>query len=116
MILRFTLFLRSHLASWHHFGHFIRSNQNRHWGIRRKPKVALFKELKLSNYKSLAQDDAFCLEKPADRLGEQTTEDRSFINLVDSSPAIKKCNKKKQLLQFDKSHRPAFYGVWPKKR
>ncbi|KAJ0014074.1 hypothetical protein Pint_19545 [Pistacia integerrima] len=112
---KFTLFLRSHLSSWRQFGHSIRSNENQHWGIRRKPKTALFKELKLTNNRGLGQDDDFCMEKPVDRWGEQTIEDRSFINTADSSPDAKKCNKRKQLLQFDKSHRPAFYGIWPKK-
>ncbi|KAJ9176069.1 hypothetical protein P3X46_011419 [Hevea brasiliensis] len=31
-----------------------------------------------------------------------------------SSPDSKKW-RRKQLLQFDKSHRPAFYGIWPRK-
>ncbi|KAJ7978299.1 Chromatin assembly factor 1 subunit FAS1 [Quillaja saponaria] len=33
----------------------------------------------------------------------------------DSFLDFKKCNWAKQLFQFDKSHRPAFYGIWPKK-
>ena len=34
---------------------------------------------------------------------------------ADSSPDAK-YSRGRQLLQFDKSHRPAFYGVWPAKR
>ncbi|KAL9450279.1 hypothetical protein AB3S75_012086 [Citrus x aurantiifolia] len=75
---------RSHLSSWHRFGHSVRSNRNQHWGIRRKPKTELFKELKLTNT-GLGHDDDLSMERW------------------------------KQLLQFDKSHRPAFYGIWPKK-
>ncbi|KAJ0015111.1 hypothetical protein Pint_19667 [Pistacia integerrima] len=94
---------KSHLSCWRQFGHSICSNQNQHWGVRRKPKTALFKELKLTNNRGLGRDDDLCMEKPVDRWGEQTIEDRSFINTADSSPDAKKCNKRKQLLQFDKS-------------
>jgi len=34
---------------------------------------------------------------------------------ADSSPDAK-YSRGRQLLQFDKSHGPAFYGVWPAKR
>ncbi|KAL5783773.1 hypothetical protein ACOSP7_008802 [Xanthoceras sorbifolium] len=97
---------KSHLSSWRNFGHSIRSNRNQHWGKRKKPKTELFKELKLSNNKDLTH---------AYELSMETLDGRTCINGVGSSPDVKKCKKSKQLLQFDKSHRPAFYGIWPKK-
>ncbi|KAH9755656.1 chromatin assembly factor 1 subunit FAS1 [Citrus sinensis] len=105
---------RSHLSSWHQFGHSVRSNRNQHWGIRRKPKTELFKELKLTN-RGLGHDDDLSMERPEDRCEAQTLDDRSCVTSSDSSSAITKCKRWKQLLQFDKSHRPAFYGIWPKK-
>lgn len=105
---------RSHLSSWHRFGHFVRSNRNQHWGIRRKPKTELFKELKLTN-RGLGHDDDLSMERSEDRCEAQTVDDKSCITSSDSSSAITKCKRWKQLLQFDKSHRPAFYGIWPKK-
>lgn len=104
---------RSHLSSWHRFGHSVRSNRNQHWGIRRKPKTELFKELKLTN-NVLCHDDDLSMERPEDRCEAQTLDD-SCVTSSASSPAINKCKRWKQLLQFDKSHRPAFYGIWPKK-
>ncbi|KAK3199055.1 hypothetical protein Dsin_022470 [Dipteronia sinensis] len=97
---------KSHLTSWRNFGHSIRSNRNQHWGKRKKPKTELFKELKLSNSKDLTR---------AYELSIETLDGRSCITDVGGSPDVKKCKRSKQLLQFDKSHRPAFYGIWPKK-
>ena len=62
-------------------------------------------------------DDELNLEKLVDGWGEQVSDDRSCqTNVSCSPPDVKKFNQRKQLLQFDKSHRPAFYGLWPKKR
>ncbi|KAK8477423.1 hypothetical protein V6N13_042800 [Hibiscus sabdariffa] len=90
-----------HLSSWHHLGHSLRSNQKQCWGMRKKPKIELFKELKLTANKRLSHDE-LNVERLVDGWEEQ-------------SPDVKKCCVRKQLLQFDKSHRPAFYGIWPKK-
>lgn len=105
---------RSHLSSWHRFGHSVRSNRNQHWGMRRKPKTELFKELKLTN-RGFDHDDDLSMERLEDRCEAQTLDDRPCFTSSDSSPAVNKCKRWKQLLQFDKSHRPAFYGIWPKK-
>ena len=81
-----------------------------------KPKTELFKELKLTANKGLSYDD-LSVERLVDGWGEQNSYDRSCLNDADVSiPDVKKCIVRKQLLQFDKSYRPAFYGIWPKKR
>ena len=76
-----------------------------------KPKTELFKELKLTANKGLSYDD-LSVERLVDGWGEQNSDDRSCLNDAD----VKKWSVRKQLLQFDKSHRPAFFGIWPKKR
>ncbi|KAK9291305.1 hypothetical protein L1049_019250 [Liquidambar formosana] len=108
---------KSHLTSWHHLGHSIRSNRKQHWGIRRKPKTELIKELKLTNTRGPVRDDELNMEKIVDGWEETRSDDRlCHINADSSLPDAQKCNRRsKQLLQFDKSHRPAFYGIWPKK-
>ncbi|GAV79235.1 CAF1A domain-containing protein, partial [Cephalotus follicularis] len=107
---------KSHISYWRRLGHSVHSNSNGHWGIRWKPKTALFRELKLTTNRGLTLDDELSVEKLENRLVEQTSDDRYCLSNVDSSlHEAKKCNWRKQLLQFDKSHRPAFYGIWPKK-
>lgn len=104
---------KSHLASWRYSD---RSNRKQHWGIRRKPKTELVKEIKLTGNRGLARDDELSIEKIVDGWEETTAEDRLFDTNAYSCPSdAQKCNQSKQLLQFDKSHRPAFYGIWPKK-
>ncbi|XP_022718437.1 chromatin assembly factor 1 subunit FAS1 [Durio zibethinus] len=106
---------RLHLSSWRHLGHSLRSNQKQWWGMRTKPKTKLFKELKLTANKGLSHDELIA-ERLVDGWGEQISYDRSYLNDADISvPDVKKCSVRKQLLQFDKSYRPAFYGIWPKK-
>ncbi|KAI3807885.1 hypothetical protein L1987_23821 [Smallanthus sonchifolius] len=83
-----------HLDSWHQLGHC--SSRKLHWGIRRAPKTVLVKELKLT---SKGEHDPI-----VDKLDDGWSEIGS-----------QKSSRCKQLLQFDKSHRPAFYGFWPKK-
>ncbi|KAJ6429354.1 hypothetical protein OIU84_020894 [Salix udensis] len=100
--------LKSHLSSWCHLGCSIRSNRKQHWSIRRKPKTGLFKELKLTAIREPTHDNDSSVEKLDSGWGDQTSDGISCID-------IRKCNQRKQLLQFDKSHRPAFYGIWPKK-
>lgn len=111
---------RYHLSSWRRLGLSIRSNQEQHWGIRRKPKTEIFKELKLTtpnSVKGAAQDDELNLEKIVSGWNDRISDDASICKAGDKSHlGMKKCVRRKQLLQFDKSHRPAFYGIWPTKR
>lgn len=59
----------------------------------------MVKELKLTN-----------IEKLIDGWNENKNDSKDN-SVIDSQ----KFTRSKQLLQFDKSHRPAFYGYWPKK-
>ncbi|KAL8517883.1 hypothetical protein ACS0TY_009265 [Phlomoides rotata] len=108
---------KSHLNAWRSSRCSINSNRKRHWGIRRKPKSELIKELKLSTNKELTCEEDFSMEKFV--VGwEDSNNDKSFsqTNTVNSPvPCGKKRVPVNQLLQFDKSNRPAFYGVWPRK-
>ncbi|KAF2292021.1 hypothetical protein GH714_000198 [Hevea brasiliensis] len=113
--LRFNDIRKLHLSSWQHLGHAIHSNRKQHWSIRQRPKTELFKELKLTATRELAHDDDSSVDKLVSRWGEQSSDDRSFVTNSESSPDCKKWTRRKQLLQFDKSYRPAFYGIWPKK-
>ncbi|EXC24919.1 hypothetical protein L484_011785 [Morus notabilis] len=108
---------KSHLAAWRCLGRSIRSNRNQHWGLRRKPKSKLFKELKLTTSRpSIVVIDELNEEKHVDGCGECVSDDRSCRTNASCSVAdVKKLTRAKQLLQFDKSFRPAFYGIWPKK-
>ena len=110
---------RLHLSSWRFIGHSIRSRGKNHWGIRQKPKCDLFKELKLSNGRESANDGELGEERLVDGWEEQITDDRtSHTEFCSSLPHASKLNrgKGKQLLQFSKSYRPAFYGIWSTKR
>lgn len=107
---------RSHMSSWHCLGHSIRSNPKQRWGLRHKPKTALFKELKLTSNDGPARDDDLWKDNIVDGWGQLSTDDKICQVNTSASPCTSKHLPRKQLLQFDKSHRPAFYGSWPKKR
>ncbi|KAL8544659.1 hypothetical protein ACS0TY_005044 [Phlomoides rotata] len=107
---------RSHLNSWHSIGRLIRSKRNVHWAIRKKPKIELVKELKLTSNGEMACDEDTSIQKDVDGLIDHTIDNRpSQINMDGPLPNCQKRMRSIQLLQFDKSHRPAFYGVWPRK-
>ncbi|KAH9620582.1 hypothetical protein KSS87_015809, partial [Heliosperma pusillum] len=104
-----------HMNSWRLVGHSIRSNKH-HWGTRRTPKTQLIKELKLTTNNEPTGDDDFCVDGLVDRQGEMCGDGKSCHDHSSvSSQGTRKCLRRKQLLQFDKSNRPAFYGIWPKK-
>ncbi|KAL8233184.1 hypothetical protein R6Q57_002962 [Mikania cordata] len=96
-----------HLDSWNRSSHCI--SRKRQWGIRRTPKTVLVKELKLT---SKGEDDPI-VEKFDD--GWIENDSRNNASSDSSVMGSQKLSLRKQLLQFDKSHRPAFYGYWPKK-
>lgn len=108
------LIYRVHLDSWHQLSHC--SNRKRHWGIRRTPKTVVAKELKLT---SKGEEDSI-LEKIDDGWTENESKNdcrsSNNANIDGSVIGSQQSRRSKQLLQFDKSHRPAFYGYWPKKR
>ncbi|XP_059307532.1 chromatin assembly factor 1 subunit FAS1 [Lycium ferocissimum] len=105
---------KSHLTSWHCLGRSIHSKGKVHWGIRRKPKTNVVKEIKLTA--SRGQDDEDNSEKLVDGWAEPNSNTRSCnAGEVNAIPCPQKGLMRRQLLQFDKCHRPAFYGVWLKK-
>ncbi|RWR83891.1 Chromatin assembly factor 1 subunit A [Cinnamomum micranthum f. kanehirae] len=124
-------FLRTHLVAWHKLSPSICHNIPR-WGVRRKPKVALFTELKLQG-SSLEAEPSGRVTTPCIRHACSEVKDRNDLSLQkqidgweqvvgdDSSchnniatplPNTQFRNKPKKLLQFDKSHRPAYYGTF----
>ncbi|KAG4377984.1 hypothetical protein GLYMA_18G244800v4 [Glycine max] len=105
---------KTQFSSWRSLGQSLRSNRKQRWGLRQKPRTEVFKELKLSAIKTAVQDVELDTEKHVDRLGECSSDISSCPMNADSSPDAK-YSRGRQLLQFDKSHRPAFYGVWPAK-
>lgn len=113
---------RLHFASWRRLGNSIRLKRKQNWGIRRKPKTELVKALKLTTSigtsgKGLDRDDEMSEDKIVYGLGEIIADDGPSQTNGDGSLSIaQKYRRSKQLLQFDKSYRPAFYGIWPRKR
>lgn len=113
----FVTFCRSHLNSWHCIGRLIRSERKVHWGIRQKPKTELVKELKLTTNSEMTCDEDLIVEKHVDGWIDSNVDGRlSQINIDRPLPNCQKLIRSMQLLQFDKSNRPAFYGVWARKR
>ncbi|KAF5180370.1 Chromatin assembly factor 1 subunit fas1 [Thalictrum thalictroides] len=116
---------RLHCDAWNKLGCSIHSGDSRHWGMRQKPKIALIKELKLQGSSSepgesvklttanlLVRADMLNVEKAVDGLVDNIPDDRLCLNNGDRFPTdIHMCNRTKKLLQFDKSHRPAYYGT-----
>ncbi|KAJ1409293.1 hypothetical protein SESBI_22803 [Sesbania bispinosa] len=108
---------KSHFSSWRCLGKSIRLKRNQGWGLRRKPKSELFKELKLAVNTGITHHDNLALDKHVDGLGEHNSDvSSSPINADRSHSDARKCYQMKQLLQFDNCHRPAFYGIWSNKR
>ncbi|KAI7735944.1 hypothetical protein M8C21_005128 [Ambrosia artemisiifolia] len=98
---------RSHLDSWHQLGHC--SSRQRHWGVRRSPKTVLVKELKLT---SKGEDDPVVDKSDVGSTENELKYNANSDGFIFGSQKSSQC---KQLLQFDRSHRPAFYGYWHKK-
>ncbi|XP_004492868.1 chromatin assembly factor 1 subunit FAS1 [Cicer arietinum] len=105
---------RSHFSSWRSLGQSIRSNRKQRWGLRQNPKIEPVNKLKLTDTKAAIHEDEVGMESHVDRLGESSPDSNSCSMNADSThPDVKKYYRGRQLLQFDKAHRPAFYGFWP---
>lgn len=118
---------RLHVTGWKKLFSYNRSSR---WGIRHKPKMEAFKELKLQkssddivdemlstpnedNCKNLSQENEYDkLESDVDMLPAHEIQGHDASN---ARPLQTRLIRKK-LLQFDKSNRPAYYGTWRKKR
>ncbi|CAH9072964.1 unnamed protein product [Cuscuta epithymum] len=107
---------RSHIDSWRCLGHLVHSNKSSHWGLRHGPKTEVVKDLKLTTSEGLSNDYEITEAKLSDRLID-TNGDSKICHMNPKSFPSGSRNRLRRvkLLQFDKSHRPAFYGVWPKK-
>ncbi|XP_077225443.1 chromatin assembly factor-1 (FASCIATA1) (FAS1) [Tasmannia lanceolata] len=126
--------LKLQLVSWHKLNQSIVWNKSQHWGIRRKPKTSLIKELKLQGSSSEAAPSGKVTtpsngnacsevngrnesspEKLIDGWEETVVKDLTCRNVDTALTEIQVRYKTKKLLQFDKSHRPAYYGTLSRK-
>lgn len=128
--------IRSHLAAWRDANN-KKITRNLRWGKRRKPKVALFNELRLQRASAEAvisekvqpftskkrtandiEDHEFKAKNAANDWEEQDLCD-SLPDTIGSTDVNRESmfhNKRRKLLQFDKAHRPPYYGTFSKKR
>jgi chromatin assembly factor 1 subunit A len=121
------IFHRLQVAGWKKLS---RHNRSSRWGIRHKPKVEAFKELKLQKSSDDMVDEIFCTSNEDNcRHSSQENEHDKLESDFDMLPANEtQCHVtsnakplqarliRRKLLQFDKSNRPAYYGTWRKKR
>lgn len=127
--------LRSHLEAWHNINWRVSAQRHLSWGIRRKPKVALFNELRLQGASAEAVALAKVQSSTSKKRAYSDVEDHEFMGknlandweevLSDSLPGnngnttvqreTRLHNKRRKLLQFDHSYRPAYYGTFSKK-
>lgn len=85
--------------------------------MRRQPKAELFPKLKLSTNRGATSDGEPNMEKQGGGCEEKNLGGVSCIRQCESSSSdLKKSRRAKKLLQFDKSCRPGFYGIWPSQR
>lgn len=130
--------LRNHVVSWQEKWKRRSSEPFRRWGVRLTPKVTVFRELRLqgagtgscrktdstANAGSCPNSEVQALSLKRSREEDGSLDDSklddSTIVLEDDADAIcspprkKHCNSRWKLLQFDKSHRPAYYGTYSK--
>ncbi|XP_031477923.1 chromatin assembly factor 1 subunit FAS1 [Nymphaea colorata] len=122
--------LKLHLVVWKGRSCSASCNKSKRWGFRHRPKVELIKELRLQRTSCVAGpsgkvvdptrhgcsnvDDAeeVNIEKLVHGWGEAVLSDGPTLNTVTTgSTDMQVVGRKKKLLQFDKSHRPAYYGT-----
>ncbi|CAA7400388.1 unnamed protein product [Spirodela intermedia] len=113
---------KSHIAAWHGLRH---TDDSQRWGVRRKPKAKIFNELKLQGSlcenASLVERENTCNSmrgnETSDPSGspniveEDSGDNRPFDYCDDTAITISQLPRRvRKLLQFDKSHRPPYYG------
>ncbi|KAI4312817.1 hypothetical protein MLD38_037608 [Melastoma candidum] len=64
---------KCHLSAWRHKGDSVRTTKDQHWGMRQKPKVQLYKELKLTTTKEIIHDDDLNIERIVDGWTDSTS-------------------------------------------
>ncbi|KAH8947470.1 hypothetical protein BDL97_11G042300 [Sphagnum fallax] len=131
--------MRLHLATWQSLKKAKASEKLQRWGLRRKPKVTVYRELRLQGSATASCQKAAdsgasshgksgvtlemlptsILKRSRDEDSEELKvevdrEDSDCIVVEDSeeNPRKKRCNMRWKLLQFDKSYRPAYYGTF----
>ncbi|KAJ1286625.1 hypothetical protein BS78_03G366600 [Paspalum vaginatum] len=118
--------LRLQVAGWKKLSSHNRSSR---WGIRRKPKMEAFKELKLQKSSDDMVDEILSTpnEDSCHNSSQENEHDKLESDIVMLQASEMKCNItsdakplqtrliRMKLLQFDKSNRPAYYGSWRKK-
>ncbi|KAL2631644.1 hypothetical protein R1flu_016330 [Riccia fluitans] len=128
---------RQHISSWREIHHQMCRRKPLGWGTRRKPKTFVFRELRLQGANSSPDEGTKRIsgaESSPKRLRPEIEDegledvDWKGNNPTDSCPdtpssETKKLNsdkylqlrnKRKKLLQFDKSYRPPYYGTFSK--
>ncbi|KAF8664866.1 hypothetical protein HU200_054176 [Digitaria exilis] len=104
-------------------------NRSSRWGIRRKPKVEAFKELKLQKSSDDMIDEILSTpnEDNCQNSSQENEHDKLESDIDMLSASEMQCHGtgnakplqtrliRRKLLQFDKSNRPAYYGTWRKK-
>ncbi|KAL6616531.1 hypothetical protein ACP70R_038801 [Stipagrostis hirtigluma subsp. patula] len=117
---------RLQVAGWKRLSNYNRSSR---WGIRHKPKMEAFKELKLQKSSDDMVDEILSTpdEDNCRNLSQETEHDKleSDIEMLPASEmqcrgtnnakTLQTRLIRRKLLQFDKSNRPAYYGTWRKK-
>ncbi|KAL3689498.1 hypothetical protein R1sor_015807 [Riccia sorocarpa] len=125
-----------HLRNWTEIRHHSSCKRPIGWGIRRKPKTLVFRKLRLQGANSSLDEGAKRVsgtdsspkrlrpEADADGLEDVDWKGTNSQDSCPGTPETKKLNsdkylqlrsKRKKLLQFDKSHRPPYYGTYSKR-
>jgi chromatin assembly factor 1 subunit A len=135
---------RSHITAWQGVKKVTALEKPERWGLRRKPKVSIYRELRLqgaaattsqmtdsgasrgncdgvtSEKTTLSASIKRLREAPRDEelKVEVNGEDQNCMVIEDPDELPRKelCSKQWKLLQFDKSYRPAYYGTFSKTR
>lgn len=135
---------RSHITAWHGLKKVTALKKPQRWGLRRKPKVSICRELRLqgaaattsqttdsgashgncdgitSEKTTLSASIKRLREAPRDEelKVEVNGEDQNCMVIEDPDELPRKelFSKQWKLLQFDKSYRPAYYGTFSKTR
>lgn len=128
--------LRGHVSSWQEKWKRRSLEPFRRWGVRMAPKVTVYRELRLQGASasfprrvesagnavssSTLEAQAPSLKRSREdfeSIRDCKVEDDCILlneDPIDSPPRKKQCNTRWKLLQFDKSHRPAYYGTFSK--
>ncbi|CAK9222817.1 unnamed protein product [Sphagnum troendelagicum] len=134
--------LRSHITAWQGLKKVTALEKPQRWGLRRKPKVSIYRELRLqgaatttsqmtdsgashgncdgitSEKTTLSASIKRLREAPRDEelKVEVNGEDQNCMVIEDPDELLRKelFSKQWKLLQFDKSYRPAYYGTFSK--